>query len=348
MARPPSVWHRKEDDTFYTTIKGRQIKLSTDRKEATRLFHELLAKHEEPAGSAISPAFKKVADLFLDESQRTKKPNTYRLLRYCLQSFADHVGNKRVSELKVHHVTSWIAEHQRASRDGEMTGNKKRRPWNESTACSARTNLLACLNWAVAQGYIESHPLTKLKRGRHRRRERYLTAEERKKIRENVKPDFAEFLLALELTGARPFSELATLTAEMIYSQTGTIPFADHKNAHKEKTRTIYLSPQLSELLKMRIEEHPTGYLFRNRNGNPWTSHDATRRLHHATDLLQIPRATMYALRHSMISDALAKGLSANVVGELVGNSPVVIARNYDHLNKMREAMLAAAARAAG
>jgi hypothetical protein len=38
--------------------------------------------------------------------------------------------------------------------------------------------------------------------------------------------------------------------------------------------------------------------------------------------------------------------MSANVLAELVGNSPVTIARNYDHLSKMRESMLAAAAKA--
>lgn len=189
---------------------------------------------------------------------------------------------------------------------------------------------------------------TQLMRGRHKRRERYLTAEERKRIRASVKPDFADFLHALEMTGARPFSELATLTAEMIDWETGTIPFAEHKTAHKGKTRTIYISPNLGELLKRKVKERPAGHLFRNRNGNPWTSHDATRRLHHVTERLGIPRATIYALRHSMISDALANGLSANVIGELVGNSPVVIARNYDHLGKMREVMLAAAARAVG
>jgi hypothetical protein len=42
MARPPTVWLRRQDDHFYTTVKGEKIKLSPDKKEATRLFHELL------------------------------------------------------------------------------------------------------------------------------------------------------------------------------------------------------------------------------------------------------------------------------------------------------------------
>lgn len=183
IPRPPSVRQRKEDQTFYTTIRGKQIKLSADKAEAKRLFHELMAKHEEPAGSNVSPSFKRIADLFLGDCQRTKKPNTYRVNKYNLQKFCDHVGPKRIADLRVHHVTAWVAEQQRPSRPGEMTRNgkhvKPRVPWNESTACTGRTSLLSCLNWGVAQGYIDSHPLAKLKRGSHQRRERYVTHVER-------------------------------------------------------------------------------------------------------------------------------------------------------------------------
>ena len=331
MARQPTLWLRSQDKTYYTTLRGKKVKLSSDRKEAKRLFHELLAKDEEPAGTTISPSFKRVADDFLDESERTKRPNTYRMLKYFLQSFCDHLGRKRrVSDLKVFHVTKWVNAND----------------WNSSTACSARATLLACLNWAVEQGHVDSHPLTKLKRGSHRRRERLLDAEERERIRKNVKLDFAEFLEALELTGARPFSELATLTGDMINWKARTITFDKHKNAGKGKTRTIYLSPPLAKLLKRLSTKRPAGLLFRNSRDNGWTSHDATRRLHYVTDKLGLDRATIYAFRHSYCTDALAKGMSANVLAELVGNSPVTISRNYDHLSKKRDVMLKAALQA--
>lgn len=350
MPRPTSIWLRSSDDHWYVTFHGQKIKLSQDKKEASRLFHELLAKHEQPSGANISPGFKTIADLFLDESQRTKKDTTYRIIRYGLQSFCDAIGNKRIADLKVHHVTTWIGEHQRPTREGEMTQNglhkRARIPWNDSTACTHRSNLLACLNWAVTQGYIQSHPLTKLKRGSHKRRERYLTPEERKNIRKNVKPDFADFLFGLELTGARPFSELATLSAASIDWKTHTITLAEHKNVNKGKTRTIYVSPPLAVLLKRKCKEYPTGPLFRNRLGRAWRSHDATRRLHYVIGKLGLEKATIYAFRHAYCTDALAKGMNANVLAELVGNSPVTLARTYDHLHKRRDVMLKAALQA--
>ena len=54
MARTAKVWFRKQDGYFYTTVRGEKIKLSKDKKEATKAFHTLLAHDEvpEPHGDA--------------------------------------------------------------------------------------------------------------------------------------------------------------------------------------------------------------------------------------------------------------------------------------------------------
>jgi integrase len=189
-------------------------------------MHTLLAQvkqEEEPSTTGVLPTFRKIADLFLDNSKRENKPNTFRMHCIFLESFVDRIKAKRVNDLKVHHVSEWIA----ASGCGQ------------SSACTARGTVFACLNWAVEQGYIRIHPLTKLKRGSHKRRERVLTADELKKIREFTNPYFADFLLRLELTGARPFSELAKVTAAMVDWKDETISLGEHKNEKKGKTRTI-------------------------------------------------------------------------------------------------------------
>lgn len=311
-------------------LRGEKIKLSKDLKEAKRLFHALMAKEEQPAGTAVSNSVRKLCDLFLDNSEKTKKPNTYRMHEYLLQSFCDHAGRKRVADLKVLHVTEWLAK----------------QDWNDSTECSARSTLLACLNWGVTQGYIDAHPLGRLKRGSHKRRERVFTAEEMRRIKEFTNPFFRDFLTGLELTGARPFSELARVTAEMVDWDTNTITLVEHENDGKGKSRTIYLVPEMVALLRRLADEHPTGLLFRNTKGKLWTSHDATRCLHFCTERLGIPRGTIYAVRHSMITNSLSKGITADVIAELVGNSAITIARNYSHLHAKRQAMLEAAKKA--
>jgi integrase len=254
--------------------------------------------------------------------------------KFFLQAFCDEIGKRRVMDLKVLHVTEWLAK---------MT------TWNDGTKCGARSTLLACLNWAVDQGYVKENPLKKLKRGRHNRREAIFTTDELRRIREFTNPYFADFLLGLELTGARPFSELARIKARMVNWEESTITLEEHKNAKKTgKKRTIYLVPEMVVLLKKLALRHPEGLLFRNTRGKVWRSHDATRCLHYCTEKLGIKRGTIYGLRHYVCTNALEKGLSANVVAELVGNSPVTLTRYYDHLSSKRQTMLEAAKKAVG
>jgi len=333
MPRPNKVWKRKNTDWYYVNIGKKKVRLSQRKDEAERMMHEMLSqKPEEEVGTKEFPTFRKVADLFLKNSEVENKPTTFRMHKLYLQSFCDKVKRKRVGDLKVLHVTEWI------SGSG----------WGQSTACSARGTVLACLNWSVGQGYITAHPLGKLKRGSHKRRERVFSTEEIQLIRDFTNPFFADFLRGLELTGARPFSELARITAAMVNWEEEVIELGEHKNERKGKTRTIYLVPEMVLLLKRLAESHPAGLLFRNTKGKIWTSHDATRRLHYCTEKLGIPRGTIYAVRHHHITAALENGLSANVIAELVGNSPVTISRHYDHLSKQRKSMKEAAKKALG
>src|SRR5688572_11762696 len=102
MARKPTVWFRKQTGWYMTTIRGEKLKLSPDKDEAERAFHALMAREpEEKKDTAVFPTFRKVADLFLADSLAHKKPNTYRMHLYYLQSFCDHVGRKRVNDLRV-------------------------------------------------------------------------------------------------------------------------------------------------------------------------------------------------------------------------------------------------------
>jgi len=334
MARQAKVWLRKQNRWFYTTVNGEQVKLSQDRREAQRLFRELKARQPERETAVVSPTFRFVADKWLDDSQRTKAPNTYRMGVFYLQAFCDWVKKRKVVDLRVKDVTEWLA-----TKD----------TWNSGTRCGARTTILACLNWAVDQGYVAENPLKKVKRGRHNRRERIFTVDELRRVREFTNPLFRDFLLGLELTGARPFSELARVEASMVNWDESTVTLHEHKNARKTgKSRTIYLVPDMVLLLKKLALRHPTGPLFRNTRGKAWTSHDATRRLHYCTAKLGIERGTVYGIRHQVATQALEKGLSANVVAELLGNSPVTLTRYYDHLSSKRQTMLDAAKKAVG
>jgi integrase len=213
---------------------------------------------------------------------------------------------------------------------------------------TVRSIVLACLNWADREGLVDGHPLRKLKAGRYDRRERILTTAEKDAIRAAVPPYLLDFLDALALTGARPYSEVARLTAAMIDWGAGVIPLARHKNANKGKPRTVYLTPPLEALLRRKAAEHPTGLLFRTRRGVQWTAPHMHYWLRKLERTLGLPRITLYAWRHTMVTEALERGLTGDLVAELVGNSPQTIAKYYSKLSEKRATLKAAAAQAVG
>lgn len=334
MARHSSLWFRKQTNFWYTTLDGKQVKLSQDKKEAQQALHTLLANRPEPetCPTDFRPSVRKIADLWLDHQQATKKPDTYRMHKFYLQSFCDFVGKKKVADIKVHTVTAWIDHH---------------KDWqSESTKTGARAAVQACFNWALGQDLIPANPVAKMKRGGYKKRERLLTAEEKKAIYAAAHHTLKPFLFVLEKTGARPFSEIAQLTAQDIDWQRATATLRNHKNAGKGKHRVIYFTPEVMDVLRQQAERFPAGPLFRSHCGNPYTAFNTSRRLLPLCQKLGIPPMSAYSYRHALITEALAKGMTADIVAELVGNSAVTIARNYSHLcqktDLLREAMLKA------
>lgn len=331
MPRQPGVWFRAQDGFYYTTINKKKIRLAVNKREAQKAFHELMARPEAAPVTTSRLTFRAVADQFLGHCKRTMAAGTFSTRRLYLQSFCTHLGKRAVADLRVEHVSAWEA---------------KNSHWSRSTVATVRSILTACLNWAVDQGTLTASPLSRLKTGGYARRDRILTADERARIKEAVTPQLRDFLEALELTGGRPFAEIASLTAAMVDWDGGTIPIAKHKNAKKGKTRTIYLTPPLEALLRRKAAEHPTGPLFRTKRGREWTAAFLCVWMRKLEAELEIPRVTPYAWRHSAVTTALEKGLTADVVGELVGNSAATIAKHYSHLDQKKAAMKAAALKA--
>jgi integrase len=332
MARPARLWQRKSDQWWYVTRGGKKLRLSKDRKEAEKAFHALLASDAEPEPSVrLRPTFRKVADAYLDHCREACTPETFAVRRQYLQSFCDHVKGRRVPDLRGEHVTACL----------------KAKGWAKSTRALAVQIVKAAINHAVGQGTVAVSPLVKLKKGGYERRERILTPQERKQIRARIAgTPFADFVFALEQTGARPFSELATITADMVDWQAGSITLAEHKNVGEGKRRVIYCTPALIKVFRRLADLHPSGPLFRTVKGEPWTRQAAGKWMRKFTRELGIKGVTTYSFRTSYITDCLAKGIGVEIVAELCGTSPRMIWSHYNSIH-LRPDALAAAARAA-
>ncbi|HZY87255.1 MAG TPA: hypothetical protein VFE78_20635 [Gemmataceae bacterium] len=183
MPRPRKFWRRKGSEYLYTKIDGVQTRLEKTEAASQRKLEQLLRKSDGPSRG---PTFASVADKFLDHSLETNEKETYEVHKLFLQSFKDRVGRRKVQKLCEDDLDGWL---------------RSQATWNDNTKVRARAIVLAALNHSVRKLNLPNHPLRHVRPGTVERRERYLTPEERKAIREGVKGVFAEYVLALELTG---------------------------------------------------------------------------------------------------------------------------------------------------
>jgi len=333
MARKPKVWFRKQTGWYMTTLNGEKIKLSQDEKEAEIAFHELMAKQTREPAEGLRPTLKGIVGLYLDEAKTTKDEETYELQRHYLTNFCEHVGNKKIPDLRIHHVTDWL---------------KANPQWGDSTQGLAVSLVTACMNWALSEQRISKNPIKGVKRKKTKRRERIIPHEHVELILAKGPQRVAGFLRVLYQTGMRPFSELAKLTAEMIDWNQGLVKLEEHKNAKKGKDRVVFFTPETLALLRTQAEKHPQGLLFRTRWGTPWNRNNCRNELNRACNETELPRYSPYDFRRTYITNALARGLTANVVAQLVGNTPEVINRYYDSLHLKKDTLRDAALKAAG
>lgn len=342
MPRPAKIWLRKQTGYYCVTFQGKITKLSKDRKEAERKFHLLMAEKEEIQPTVHGPSFKKLAIDFLEHTQGDKNAETLAIQRKILKTFCEHQKAVRARDLRGHMVTRWLA-HENAWR--QKAGRKV---WGESTKALAIKTIKAVCNWAVRQGHLTENPIKKLSSGKVARRDRVITAEEKRQILEYVTPDFADFLRVVDQTGARPYTEVGRLEARHIDFAAGTATLKEHKTARKTgRPRVLFFTPETLEILRRRAERYPVGLLFRTRRGSGWTRSNSGKWFREIRDTLGI-NICCYLYRHSRITQALVSGVPVEVVAELCGNTPQIIHRFYSHVAKDQAALRAAAQRAMG
>ena len=316
-----------------TTVNGRQVKLAKDKAEARRLFHKLMAADAPEVAGRVS--VRRLLDDYLSQTAASKSPGRLvSLVRYYTR-FAAAFGHRRCDSLKPDEVEGWLG----------------RQPGEASTRDFTLAALKAAFNWGVRRKRLAADPLAGLTRGRAAKRQRVVTAAEFEAAVAHGKPHWRDYFRVLLLTGMRPVSEAARLTAGHLDRANRRAVFAEHKTAGKTgKARVVQFPAAAWAIVERRAAEHPKGPLFRTGVGTAVSVSRANQQLKRMCRAAGVRPFVPYDLRHTRISQALANGVPIDVLAALSGNSPKVIRASYSHLldDSLAPLLAAAAERAAG
>ena len=253
---------RSDRSCYYVQHGTRQVRLSPDKDEAWRLWHEFMANPpspDEPRPVAPGPGVEaiEILDAYLDWCQKNKAARTYAWYRENIQKFASALPDGlRVSDLKPYHLTRAM--------DGYAH-------WANNTKHDFISAVKRAFTWAEAEGLIEKNPLSHVKKPAREAREMAVSQAEYDRVIETIKePCFRDLIELSWETGAR-VQELRKIEARFLDLPTGRLVFPPRQAKGKKHHRVVYLTDRAKEILARLAEAHPSGPLLLNSEGNAWT-----------------------------------------------------------------------------
>lgn len=247
--------------------------------------------------------------------------------RFKARVYDKKFGKLKLSALKTSHIMDW-RNSLVAVDDDEDDPDFERRA--KDTANRHLATMKAALNLAYRMGLIGSTAQWDRVQSFHgvgKRRERFLTLIERKKLIAAAPPDLTKFIKVLLLTAARPGEIASAKVGDLDKSGLLTLD-------GKTGKRTVPVSPEtLRYLIECAGERDESAPLLARENGEAWTRY-------YWRDLLQVARkaaglgdeVVMYSLRHCAITEMIVSGIDALSVARLAGTSIAMIQNHYGHL----------------
>lgn len=360
MPHFPKPFFKKARGVWYVEIDRKQINLGSDKDEAFRQYHQIMATPQSEA-TAPSDSMVAIIDAFLEWTQRNRAPDTYEWYRQRLQRFVDCYPDMLVSQVRPFHLEEWIDQYDLA----------------KTTKRNYFRSVKRCLTWARQQGRIDSNPLDGLEIPGSERKEVYVTPEEFERFLTFAPSQcFRDLLIATYQTGCRP-QESLRVVASYVDLKNARWVFPQQESKGKKSPRIIYLNDSVMEITTRLLSQNSSGELFRNNAGRPWTTEavncmfdrirvrmgkvilkannqepsaaevekfsktlapsrrikgvvrdktpaefreEAKRKLTKKMAASVAPRCSLYALRHSWATNALKRGVDSLTVALLMGH----------------------------
>lgn len=203
--------------------------------------------------------------------------------------------------------------------------------------CSA---LRAALNRAHRLGCVASDVawLEALKptSGADKRRDVYLTRDQRRALIGAAAADLGAFLTGLSLVPLRP-GALAALTVKSYDARHRVLTIGKDKSGGDRRIKLPESTAKFFGTLV--VDKLPSAPLFARADGSAWDRFAWRDAIRDAVAAAGLPVSTSaYALRHSTITDLVTGGLDLMTVAQISGTSALMIERHYSHLQQDRAA----------
>ncbi len=256
MPHFPKPFYRKPRKLWYVQIDGKQINLGPDKDEAFRQYHQLMTTPKKRRPVVESSSLTGIIDAFLDWVSQNRASETYEWYRYRLQRFIERHADLRCSDLKPFHVETWASSY--------------------GLSVTSRRNYLRsvkrCLKWAKKQGYIERNPIADLEVPNAERKEVFISQGEYDTLLPSVRNrSLADLIEVTWETGCRPQESLRVEARHVdIENQRWVLSQSEAKG--KKISRVVYLTDRALAITLRLLKDQPSGPLFRNTSGRPWTT----------------------------------------------------------------------------
>jgi integrase len=256
MPKFPKPFFRTARQAWFVQVAGKQIKLGADRDAAMRRYHEIMRQPEAAAPVSTESALS-ILDAFLEWCEKHKASRTYDWYRTYLESFARTLPpGIAATGLKPYHVEEWLD-----ANPGWKTGRR-----------GAVIAVQRAFNWAARMGIIDASPLRSVEKPRAGRRERVIDPGRYALILSLVRDEeFRDLLTVCWETGCRP-QEALSVEARHVDLAAGCWVFPAGEAKGRKHQRVVYLTDTALSVTRRRMAAHPSGPIFRNTGGQPWSA----------------------------------------------------------------------------
>lgn len=313
---------RKQHYSSLGTFKG--PKAYDDARKAAEEWLKSCSAGVITTGYTVGDACKEYVEHL--STQKGKDCATDAAGRFKNLVYDNDISGVRLDRLTATAVRQWLSSQlpDDADDDEEMRRAK-------DTANRNLASFKAALNFAYASKRVGTDAAWKIVakyKDVGRRRQHYLTLEERRALIAQCPTDLAELVQGLLLTGLRP-GELASATVADFDRQQGTLSVAG-----KTGSRVVSLSSAAAAYFKATAKDRiASAPLVARADGSPWNKDAWKKPFRAAVTAAKLPSGVvLYCLRHTAISDLVGGGMDAFLVARLAGTSTDMIDKHYGHL----------------